>query len=112
MEYTKGNWERVGGTIYARDGKDVKAIAHLLPLEEKEANGDLIIQAPRLYEACGNAQLLLRQTKAYIEDRLLQEAIDNNIQEIKQAIAEVKSETEPKPSPWGLTKEEAELEGK
>ena len=103
MNHTKGEWKyTTDGVVIASDGKQ---IASVFP-RDREANAQLISSAPDLYEACKkltaltfwNAQFRGKHPTFY----------DN----VVRALAKAEGKTETLPSPWGPTREEAEMEGR
>lgn len=59
-----------------------------------------------LYEACKKA------LDFFVEFDVGYKVISGLSLQLREALAKAEGKTEAKPSPWGLTREEAELEGK
>ena len=110
--YTKGEWQKwsspSGGHIWCGD----KHIADT-DGEDAIANAHLIASAPDCYEGLVEADRIIcelckrlnpqHEGCVWCEDR---------VERLKAIVKAEGGKTEPKPSPWGLTREEAELEGK
>lgn len=85
MEYTKGKWETVGNSIYARLPEP--EIICYVQGENHKANARLIASAPDLYEACKN---LLNAFN--LETGEFEYIHSNRLTEAQKALAKAKGE--------------------